>query len=211
MVKVFDLDGTILDSNGIWRTIDEIFVRQRGRALTPEYNEYVAHAIFPDAARFTRAYYHLEESEEEIMAAWLDLAWRAYSEELALKPGAREYLDACSKKGEKMVLYTSGEPRLCRVALERHGIASHFQNCYFAQVLKLEKKYTDSFSRLSALLGEAPEDCILFDDSPIACRCAKEANWKVIGILDPFFQHQEDALRSSCDRCIGGFAELLRR
>ena len=92
MVKVFDLDGTILDSNGIWRRVDEIFVGRYGFELTDEYNEYVAHAIFPDAAQFTKAYYHLDVSEKEIMSAWYELAYNAYAEQLQLKPGVREYL-----------------------------------------------------------------------------------------------------------------------
>ena len=47
MVKVFDLDGTILDSNGIWRRVDEIFVGRYGFELTDEYNELSLIHIFP--------------------------------------------------------------------------------------------------------------------------------------------------------------------
>ena len=42
MVKVFDLDGTLLDSNGIWRWVDETFLYQYGHELTDEYNAYVS-------------------------------------------------------------------------------------------------------------------------------------------------------------------------
>ena len=59
MVKVFDLDGTLLDSNGIWRWVDETFLYQYGHELTDEYNAYVSHAIFPDAAHFTKVYYNI--------------------------------------------------------------------------------------------------------------------------------------------------------
>ena len=38
MIKVFDLDGTILDSNGVWRWVDETFVGRHGLQLTDEYN-----------------------------------------------------------------------------------------------------------------------------------------------------------------------------
>ena len=74
MVKVFDLDGTLLDSNGIWRWVDETFLHQHGHKLTDEYNAYVSHAIFPDAAHFTKVYYNLPITEAEIMDGWLALA-----------------------------------------------------------------------------------------------------------------------------------------
>lgn len=44
--KIFDLDGTLLDSNGIWAEVDAIFLARRGKAMTPDYQEFVAHAIY---------------------------------------------------------------------------------------------------------------------------------------------------------------------
>lgn len=209
MVKVFDLDGTILDSNGIWRRVDETFVEQHGCRLTDEYNEYVAHAIFPDAAHFTKEYYGLADSEEEIMAAWYGLAHHAYAEELPLKPGVRSYLERCRDQGERMALYTSSEPSLCKAALAHHQLASLFESVFFAQELRLEKKYAASFQCLSQMLGEQPEECLLFDDSPLACASAKAAGWTVIGIQDPFFAHHRGEMEQTCDQFISGFTELL--
>ena len=208
MVRVFDLDGTLLDSNGIWRRIDEQFVSQRGRQLTNEYNVYVSHAIFPDAARFTRQYYHLDESEEEIMAAWHSMAYRVYASELEMKPGAKEYLLRCQAAGERIALYTSSEPSLCRAALEHHGITGCFEQLLFAQELKLEKKYSASFAALCALLGELPGNCVLYDDSPVACASAKEAGWYVVGLHDPFFASCQDTMAKLCDEYIPGFEAL---
>lgn len=211
MVRVFDLDGTLLDSNGIWRAIDERFVRRRGRVLTDEYNEYVSHAIFPDAARFTKRYYHLEESEEEIMAAWHSMAYRAYASELVMKPGAQAFLMRCKDAGERTVLYTSSEPSLCRAALEHHGIEGCFERLLFAQELKLEKKHSTSFTTLSAMLDAEPGACILYDDSPVACASAKKAGWHVVGVYDPFFASHRDTMLRQCDEYITGFEQLMEK
>ena len=210
MVKVFDLDGTLLDSNGVWRWVDETFVGRHGLQLTDEYNEYVAHAIFPDAANFTKAYYQLSESEEEIMSAWYDLAYNAYASELSLKPGARDYLNQCMENGERMVLYTSSQPSLCRAALEHHHIGDCFEQLLFAQELRLEKKYTESFTQLSRMLEEKPEQCLLYDDSPLSCTSAKAAGWQVIGVEDPLFAHHRQEMDRQCDKVIAGFQELLQ-
>jgi len=209
MVKVFDLDGTLLDSNGIWREVDEAFVARHGLKLTEEYNKFVSHAIFPVAARFTKEYYHLPETEEEIMDIWRSLARNAYAQELPLKPNVRAYLEQCAGRNEKMVLYTSSEPSLCRAALERHGIADYFEELFFAQELRLEKKHPASFWALSKQMGELPEGCILFDDSPVACASAKEAGWQVIGVYDAFFAGYIEKMKEICDRYLSDFGELL--
>ena len=70
---IFDMDGTLIDSNGIWREVDEAFLAKRGFPYTKEYYQGVAHTIFPLAAEFTKRYCHLEESVEDIMAEWMEM------------------------------------------------------------------------------------------------------------------------------------------
>ena len=48
---IFDMDGTLLDSNGIWLDIDIEFLGRRGISPVPEdYPDYVTHHSAPDAA-----------------------------------------------------------------------------------------------------------------------------------------------------------------
>ena len=89
---LFDLDGTLLNSNRIWADVDREFLARRGFPYTKEYYEGVAHTIFPLAAEFTKKYCSLDESCEEIMAEWMELARDNYAH-VALKPCVREYLD----------------------------------------------------------------------------------------------------------------------
>ena len=90
-MHIFDMDGTLIDSNGIWREVDEAFLAKRGFPYTKEYYQGVAHTIFPLAAEFTKRYCHLEESVEDIMAEWMEMAGDAYATRVQVKPGVREY------------------------------------------------------------------------------------------------------------------------
>ena len=81
----FDLDGTLLDSNGIWLDIDRDFLAMHGISPVPEdYTEYVTHHSFPEAAAYTRRRFGLDIPEEDICQAWLDMALDAYSHQLPL-------------------------------------------------------------------------------------------------------------------------------
>ena len=44
-MHIFDMDGTLIDSNGIWREVDEAFLAKRGFPYTKEYYQGVAHTI----------------------------------------------------------------------------------------------------------------------------------------------------------------------
>lgn len=207
--KIFDLDGTLLDSNHVWIRVDEAFLSQRGKTPTKEYLEFVAHAIYPTAAKFTKEYYDLSESEESIMDAWTALARDAYEFHAPLKEGAGEYLARCAARGERLALFTAALPELCHLALYRHGLERSFERVVFAQELGLEKQDPRAFTVLTQQLGAKPDSCVLFDDSPRSCRAAKDNGLWVVGVYDSFFASAWEKVQENSHRCIKSFLELL--
>ena len=65
---LFDFDGTLVDSNGVWVEIDNGFLARRGLTPTREYSDTVGHSIFPIAAQFTKDYYCLDMTPEAMLA-----------------------------------------------------------------------------------------------------------------------------------------------
>lgn len=210
-MKLFDFDGTLVDSNGVWEAVDLAFLGRHGLEPTQEYGETVGQSIFPLAAQFTKEYYGLELSAQEIMDEWMALAWEAYAHQVPLKPGAREFLEQCRAAGEGMALLTACVPELCRAALERHGLTSYFSDVIFVQEMGLAKGTPEVFLRAAARLGVEPSACTMYDDSPAACAAAKAAGMDVVGVYDPFYGHRTEELRQICRRYITGFPELLAR
>lgn len=205
---IFDMDGTLIDSNGIWREVDIAFLEKRGLPYTKEYYEGVAHTIFPLAAVFTKEFCHLEESCEEIMAEWMELAGDMYATSVTVKPGVRAYLEQCKAAGERMMVLTSSVPEHCRTALTHLELMPYFERVIFAQELGLEKKNPDCFRRAAAMMGVAPQECTVYDDSVAACRGAKAAGMSVVGVYDDYFSATVDEMRQVCDRYILSFEEL---
>lgn len=204
----FDMDGTLTDSNGVWKTVDREFLARRGLPYTHAYYEGVAHTILPLAAKFTREFCRLPESCEEIMAEWMELAKDAYRS-VPLKPYVREYLERCRSAGHRMAIFTACVPEHCRTALACHRLEPYFERIIYAQELGVDKKSPEIFQKAAALLGVRPKDCVLFDDSLSACRGAKAAGMTVVGVQDLVFQNAEPDMRELCDQYITGFQELL--
>ena len=205
---LFDLDGTLIDSNGIWEAIDLAFLGRHGLTPTEEYAHTVGHSIFPVAAVFTRDYYHLDLTPEAIMEEWMAQARSAYAQ-VDMKPGALAYLNRCRDRGETMALVTACVPELCRAALVRHGLEPFFTDLIFAQELGLEKRDPQVFRLAAERLGVSPEDCVLYEDAPHNCTAAQAAGMKAIGVYDPFYAKFRDQMRRSCDGYITSFLELL--
>ena len=204
----FDMDGTLIDSNGIWKDVDREFLAKRNLPYTHEYYEGVAHTIFPLAAKFTKEFCHLEESCEEIMAEWMELAQGMYSR-VSLKPGVRAYLKQCRAEGRQMAVVTSAVPEHCHAALRHLDLERYFQNITFAQELGLEKKGPEIWLEAAKRNRVRPEDCTVFDDSLAACVGARAARMRTVGVYDDYFAQDERQMRSYCDIYIKSFEELL--
>ena len=206
----FDLDGTLLDSNGIWLDIDIAFLGQHGISPVPEdYTWYVTHHSAPDSARYTRERFGLAETAEEIQGAWLDMAREAYAGQLALKPGVRAFLERCREHGVPMAVLTSCIPELCRAALARHGLERYFSAVVYVQELGVEKRDPRAFALTLERLGVRAADCTLYEDSPGACKAARDTGIAVVGVYDPFYAMYEAEMKEICRRYIHSFTELL--
>ncbi len=205
MTLLFDLDGTLLDSNGIWQQIDVDFLAKRSIPWTEAYHQGVIHATFPTAARFTKAFCRLTETEDEIMQEWRAMAYQAYSREILLKDGVASFLNRCADANFNMAIYTSCEDDLCYAALDHHKLRPYFQQILFARQLGVEKSAPEGFHTVARLLNTEPNRCIFFDDSPVACRGAKNAGMYVIGCKDPLFSSYQEEMTTLCDWYLDSF------
>ena len=208
-MQIFDMDGTLIDSNGIWKDVDTAFLAKRGLSYTKEFYEGVAHTIFPLAAKFTKEFCRLPESEEAIMAEWMDMAGDLYGTSVPVKPGVRAYLDKLRAAGERLIVVTSAVPVHCRTALTHLGLMPYFERIIFAHDLQLEKKDPQLWLLTADMMGVAPEHCTLYDDSVEACRGAKAAGMHAVGVYDPYFAGTEPEMQAVCDRYIRSFEELI--
>ena len=207
---LFDFDGTLVDSNGVWEEVDNTFLTRRGLTPTQEYSETVGHSIFPLAAQFTIDYYHLDTTPQAIMDEWTQLGREAYLSQVPAKPGALAFLDQCRRQGQTMVLLTACVPEFCQAALKRLNMENYFSRLIFVQELGMLKKDPATFVHVLKELGATPEDSTLYEDSPGACPAAKKAGLTVVGVYDPFYARYEGELKELCHQYIYSFTELLQ-
>lgn len=210
-MKLFDLDGTLIDSNGVWQEVDERFLSARCLTATKEYLDFVGHAIFPTAAQFTIDYYRLSESPQEIMDEWMALAKDAYMHHIPLKPGAKEFLQQERANGETLALVTACVPELASAILDRHGLTPLFHHLVYAQELGLEKRDPRFFDRVLEHLCVSATECTFYDDAPDNCAAAKKTGMQVVGILDSLFKTEAGRMARLCDNCIYDFTGLIGR
>lgn len=206
---IFDLDGTLLDSLWVWDEVDTVFLTRRGLPVTPDYGQAIAHLGFADAARYTIDRFGLDETPEQLMQEWYDLARAAYRDRVPLKPHAEEFLRKLCAQGVHISAATSSEPELVLPCLDRLGITGLFDNITTIHEVNGDKSSPDIYLLAAERMQVAPNQCAVFEDILRGVQSAKSAGFYTVAVQEAASALDQDAIRQTADRYILSFSELL--
>ena len=205
---IFDLDGTLLDSMGVWQEVDRVFLERRGIALPDDYAAAISPMGFPAAAEYTKKRFSLDEDEDAIMAEWHALAVDAYANHVGLKHGVMEYLSSLRKRGIPFAAATASQAVFYLPALRRLGIDDWFSSVTEISEVSRGKGNPDIYLRAADKLGYPAEDCAVFEDIVPGVRGAAAGGFYTVAVYDEHCVNAE-LLRAICDRYIYSFSELF--
>lgn len=201
MIKgmIFDLDGTLLDSMGLWAQIDIDFLGKRGLKVPADYLEKITPMGFLNAARYTISRFGFSETPEEIEEEWLTMAEYAYSYEVQMKPGAKAFLEQCRASGIRMAVATSSMERLYEPCLRHHGIEDIFEAALTTRQAGEDKHSPKIYQMAAEKLGLKPSECIVFEDILLGIRTAAEAGFYTAAVYDSANAEDAEAMRALAD------------
>ncbi len=161
---IFDLDGTLVDSMGLWRDIDIEFLGERGIEYQDDLQEKIEGMSFTETAVFCKEYYHLTESVEELKAIWNRMAEDKYRYEVQLKPGIMGFLDGLKARGIKMGIATSNSTELIKAVNDAYHFDKYMSCIVTYCSVKKGKPAPDVYLEAARQLEVLPEACIVFED-----------------------------------------------
>ena len=197
---IFDLDGTLLDSMGVWDQVDVDFLSKRGIDVPDDYMAKVAAMQFRAIAEYTIARFDLPDTPEELMDEWDEMARVMYATVVEVKPGAVDYLRALKATGAKLAVATSLPPRLREPALRHVGMFDFFDEIVSVDDANdVGKDHPDVFLLAASRLGTAPADCTVFEDLLVAIRSAKSVGMRVWAMHDDSSDRDWDEICAEAD------------
>lgn len=209
---IFDLDGTLLDSMGVWQEIDVKFLGKRGFEVPEDYLKTITPMGFARAADYTIARFGLSEKPEELIDEWYQMAKDAYGHEVGLKPHAKEYLEALKAKGVKIAAATSSAKELMEPCMRRNGIWEYFDAFVTTMEVPRGKDFPDVYLEAARRLGLEPGECAVYEDILKGIRAAKLAGCCfAVAMEEEASAHEAAELRAEADLYISDFKELLER
>lgn len=207
LAAIFDFDGTLIDSLGVWDDIDRKSFAKRGLNVPAIFADTTATMNPRQIADYVIKNYGFTDSPEELMKEWSDMAFDAYANHLPLRKGAYDYVKYLQSKKIKLVLVTTLSKRLCVPALERFGILNCFNFLKFGEDLSEAGKHSSkTYIDIADNININPENCAVFEDSPTALRSAQQAGMKTYGVVDD--ANVEIACDSPFMNCLAMFSDF---
>ena len=204
---IFDLDGTLLNSMGVWEQIDVDFLSKRGFDVPEDYINAICSRSFPEAARYTIERFNLPDSVADLLNEWNAMAAYAYGHTVPLKPNALGYLTTLKNRGAKLAIATSLPAALYEPALQNHGIMDLFDVICSTDEVAFGKTKPDVFILTAQKLGVPPEMCIVFEDIVQAMQSAKQAGMTVYDVFDQSSSEQWETIKKTADGVICDFKD----
>jgi len=179
---LWDMDGTLIDSEKLWDISLAALYERLGGELTPAVRESMVGSVAEDTIRIVYDDLGLE-SDPAAMAEsnrWLrDYTADLFEEGLPWCEGAKELLDELAAEGIPMALVTNTERVLTDRALNSIG-HHYFSVTVCGDEVAKGKPAPDPYMRAAALLSLAPEDCLAVEDSVTGTAAAERAGCPVL-------------------------------
>lgn len=205
---IFDMDGTILDSTGVWDKIDRDYLAARGIEAPEDYARVISSMTGTECAEYSIKRFGLTDSVEDLINEWEERALYEYANCLELKKGAREYISNLKENGVKIALATSSSRRLYEAALKRCGIYDMFDAFVTTDDTVCGKGEPEVYFKAAEKMGVDIRECVIFEDVPYAVEGAKKSGALVCAVYDARWEEDEDVLRRTADMYIKNFEEL---
>ena len=180
---IFDMDGTLVNSEGCWRVAEREVFGRVGIRITDEMSSITA----PLSPRQVTEYWYRHQPWpdpcfESMEAAVIQRVAEQLRSECPALPGAHEALEACAARGWRIALASNSPAELCHLVIERLGLARYFEAVVSVDDVERGKPDPAIYLLAAQRLGVAPAECRAFEDSPTGARAALAAGMRVVAI-----------------------------
>ena len=179
---LFDMDGTLVDSEKVWEiALHELAARAGGTLSRAARHAMVGNSM-ANSMRILRDDLGQPDRPEAPDVAWLtSRVFELFREGLVWRPGAAELLRAVKRAGMPTALVTSTGRLLVEAALDTLG-RENFDVVVCGDEVSMPKPDPEPYRTAAALLGVPITECVAIEDSPTGVSSALASGAAVLAV-----------------------------
>ena len=205
---VFDLDGVLLDSMGIWKDLGARYLRSLHIQPEPGLNEILFAMSMEQGAAYLKEHYPLPQSEAEIGEGIARMLEDYYFYEVPAKPGAAALLGFLAARNIPMAAATSSPREHVTRALDRLGLLPYLQAIFTTGEVGVSKHKPAIYHLAAERLGTVPAETLVFEDSLYALKTAGAAGYRTVGVFDANGEEDQAGLKAAAEVYLTALTEF---
>jgi len=225
-VIIFDLDGTLIDSIGVWNDIDKELIKtignvevdidiakQRDEKLK-EYSK--TEDAYLEYCGFLKEKYNSNMSKEEIKKLRYKIADNYLENIIDYKPNAEKLLKYLKEKGFVLVVASTTNDHTIekykkhnKNIINKANFEDIFTLIYSKGAVKELKPNPEIHYKILKELNVKPEQCLIIEDSLIGVEAANNANIEVAVMYDKYSDCSREEINKLSDYQFNDFNEML--
>lgn len=183
---LFDMDGTLVDTEGHWVDAERQIMRSLGGEWTTEDQVHCLGGPLERVAAHMKARSGAALTTETIGGMLLDaMAERLHEHDLVWRPGARALLAQCHDLEIPTALVSASWSRLITAVRTRMSAdlgRDPFTLVVSGDAVTRSKPHPEPYLLAASTLGHRPHQCLALEDSPTGVTSARDAGCTVVGV-----------------------------
>ena len=178
---LWDMDGTIVDTEPYWIAAEYEIVEMHGGTWSLDHGKAVVGKDLLDTGAYVRDNGPVPLTPHEIVEMLLDRVIASVRREIPWRPGARELLADCRAAGAATALVTMSWRRFATEVVDALPPDS-FDTLVVGDDVEKGKPHPDPYLLAAERLGVDPRDCLAVEDSPTGVASALAAGCTVLAV-----------------------------
>ena len=222
---IFDLDGTLIDSNGVHNYLDIELARSLGEEknsedILLERDEFFKNNkrgdIYLNYCEYLKTKYKSDLSKEEILQFRRNLSNKV-SKDIKYKPNADKMIKYLKSQNIKIALGTVSRRETIDIYINENenikskcNLQEYFDFIVTKDEVKLKKPNPEVYNKVIEKLNISDlSKCVVIEDSLTGVIAAKNANLDVIVIYDKYSDKDRKKINELADYNVADFKEMM--
>lgn len=208
---IFDVDGTLFDSMGMWATAASRYLKSQGIEPPKDIDSKFITLSLAEGSKLISEQFLPKRTWEEIAKGINDLIEDFYFNLKETKPGVPELLKALDDAGVSMCIATATDKYLVEKALDNCGILKYFKGIFTCPDLGVGKDTPHIYRTALAFLGTERDNTLIFEDSFFATRTAFNDGFMIAAVEDKWAMKHKDEIKAISKYYITSYDEWRKK
>ncbi|MDE6292163.1 MAG: HAD family phosphatase [Bacilli bacterium] len=223
-IFIFDLDGTLIDSVGIWNKVDQKLIRDLGQVEVPEdvininrdriIGASTSGSPYEDYVQYLKEKYNLDKTIEEVYNYRKSIANDFLEKEVKVQPYAKELIEVLKTLGMTLILATTTRIRNINIYCDNNedtkglDIRNSFSLILSVEDVTYSKPNPEIFNKVIDLTSLDKSAAIVIEDSLVGIKAAKAAGLDSIAVREEHSNETTEELKAMADVYIDSLKEM---